>query len=63
MILLFSSHLTSTLLLCLPQKLKQEASDLKLSKKEIERRDRLRQEETKRELEKVKNRRIVRWRG
>lgn len=33
---------------------------MKLSKKEVERRERLRQEETRRELEKVKKRRIVR---
>lgn len=33
---------------------------LKLSKKEVERRERQRQEETKRELEKVKKRRLVR---
>ena len=33
---------------------------LKLSKKEVERRERQRQEDTKRELEKVKKRRIVR---
>lgn len=33
---------------------------MKLSKKEVERREHLRQEETRRELEKVKKRRIVR---
>ena len=33
---------------------------MKLSKKEVERRERLRQDETRRELEKVKKRRIVR---
>ncbi len=32
---------------------------LKLSKKEVERRERQRQEETKRELEKVKKRKLV----
>ena len=33
---------------------------MKLSKKEVERRERLRQDETRRELEKVKKRKIVR---
>jgi len=41
------------------QKLQQEASSLKLSKKELEKRERLRQEEFKRELEKVKKLKLV----
>ena len=42
-----------------PQKRQKDVADLKLSKNEVERREKLRQDETRRELEKVKKRRIV----
>ena len=41
------------------QKRQQDVSDFKLSKAEVERREKQRQDETRRELEKVKKRKVV----